>query len=330
MGNGFGSGAIWNCYATGRTSAEGTVGGLCAIEAASYSSFWDMEATGQAASASGVGKTTAQMRTADTFRGWGRSGAWTIDEGADYPRLAWQNKPGVPLTTSAFPGNEGDGTARQPFLIHTAQELAEIGEFPGEWDRHYRLTADLDLAGMEGLFRLMGSNQIPFTGAFDGDGHSISNFQCPYATYGVGMFAFTRGAIIRRVTLINPRTEQDWSISVGTLVGQQVEGTVESMRSRRRPRVGVQLLWADSSAAAAAGRSPGATARARYKAVRIGEDVGGLVGKGERCNVNNSCARGAVDGLRHVGGLIGRMVDMGSVVHCYSAGRSPARRTSAA
>lgn len=320
IGSSGGKGSMWNCYAAGLTSATGSAGGLSGRAVTHYSCYWDMETTGQASSPAGIGKMTVQMRLAETFRGWGRSGAWTINEGADYPRLAWQRKPGVPLTTTAFPGNEGDGTAMKPYLIHTAHDLAAIGDLPNEWDKHYRLTADIDLARLEGVFRIMGSDQVYFTGTFDGDGHSISNFQCPYAHYGVGMFAYTRGAVIRRLTLINPRTEMDWSISVGTLVGQQVEGTVEAC--------GAEGGFASGSSFVGGliGRCCRGTVTRCYSTCTVqarntAEDAGGLVGKGERCNVNNSYASGAVDGLRYVGGLIGRMIDMGSVTHCYSVGR---------
>ena len=43
--------------------------------------------------------TTAEMQTSITFYGWGGwddedNGLWAIDEGNDYPRLWWENKPG--------------------------------------------------------------------------------------------------------------------------------------------------------------------------------------------------------------------------------------------
>jgi hypothetical protein len=63
-------------------------------------SFWDMETSGQATSAGGMGKTTAEMQTASTFldAGWdfidetanGTEDIWWIDEGKDYPRLRWE------------------------------------------------------------------------------------------------------------------------------------------------------------------------------------------------------------------------------------------------
>jgi hypothetical protein len=65
-------------------------------------SFWNTETSGQASSAGGVGKTTAEMQTAATFleAGWdfvdetanGTDDIWWILEGQDYPRLWWESK----------------------------------------------------------------------------------------------------------------------------------------------------------------------------------------------------------------------------------------------
>lgn len=90
------------------TSAEGGLVGVSLdgqgeVEA----SFWDMETSGLTTSAGGVGKTTAEMRRADTFlaAGWdfvgetanGSEDLWWIEEGKDYPRLAWERIPAEDL-----------------------------------------------------------------------------------------------------------------------------------------------------------------------------------------------------------------------------------------
>jgi hypothetical protein len=62
--------------------------------------FWDTQTSGQDTSVGGLGKTTPEMQTASTFleAGWdfvdetdnGTEDIWTICEGVDYPRLAWE------------------------------------------------------------------------------------------------------------------------------------------------------------------------------------------------------------------------------------------------
>jgi hypothetical protein len=78
-----------------------SLGGLVAWNSGGVTnSFWDMQTSGQAVSAGGTGKTTAEMQTAKTFldAGWdfvaetanGTEDVWWINEGKDYPRLWWE------------------------------------------------------------------------------------------------------------------------------------------------------------------------------------------------------------------------------------------------
>ncbi len=98
-------GTIIDCYAIGAVSGPGPkIGGLVGIKiggGTTSNSFWDIDTSGQASSAGGTGKTTAQMQTASTFTdsGWdfvGESANGTEDiwrmcvDGVDYPRLTWQ------------------------------------------------------------------------------------------------------------------------------------------------------------------------------------------------------------------------------------------------
>jgi hypothetical protein len=124
-------GHVANCYSTAGVTASYQVGGLVGVNGGtvtqSYSAgavkgnrspvgglvgykyewsgpvtqcFWDTQTSGQAASAGGTGKTTAEMQTASTFldAAWdfvgqsqnGTEDIWAICEGVDYPHLAWE------------------------------------------------------------------------------------------------------------------------------------------------------------------------------------------------------------------------------------------------
>ena len=91
---------IRSCYATGGVAGTVHIGGLVGSNNADVTnSFWDTLTSGQTNSAGGTGKTTAEMQVSSTFFGWGgwddeANGAWTIDEGNDYPRLLWEDAPG--------------------------------------------------------------------------------------------------------------------------------------------------------------------------------------------------------------------------------------------
>ena len=101
-------------FATGRvTAVTGGGGGLVGIDGeympvstSATASYWDLATTGQATSQSGVGKTTAQLRTAATFSDSG----WSIAAGRDLSKV-WGICSGV---------NDG-----YPFLINTHVTAAD-------------------------------------------------------------------------------------------------------------------------------------------------------------------------------------------------------------
>jgi hypothetical protein len=95
-------GTISNCYSAAAVSGNEHVGGLVGhnIDDGISGSFWDTETSSQTTSAGGIGKTTAEMQSANTFQdsGWdfmdetenGTEDIWWILEGEDYPRLWWE------------------------------------------------------------------------------------------------------------------------------------------------------------------------------------------------------------------------------------------------
>jgi len=95
------NGTVSNCYSIGAVRGTGWDGGLMAYNGGTViHCFWDTQTSGQATSAGGTGKTTAEMQMAKTFleAGWdfvgetanGTKDIWWINEGKDYPRLSWE------------------------------------------------------------------------------------------------------------------------------------------------------------------------------------------------------------------------------------------------
>ncbi len=78
----------------------------------------------------------------------------------------------------------GAGTAEDPYLIYTAEQMNTIGLYSQDWDKHFLLMADIDLSAYQGdSFNLIGFHRghpgwfdQPFSGVFDGNGHTIANF----------------------------------------------------------------------------------------------------------------------------------------------------------
>jgi hypothetical protein len=128
------AGTITNSYATGAVLASVNFGGLVGIVfgGSVNNSFWDTNTSGQATSAGGTGKTTAQMKTLGTFTAatwdfqcettngtddtWGKN---TTDNGG-YPFLSWQPYAHYVLPVACMPsttssGNFGTGIVRFQF-----------------------------------------------------------------------------------------------------------------------------------------------------------------------------------------------------------------------
>ena len=81
-------GLIDMCYAAGNVTGSSAAGGLAGEGFGNASSsYWDAEASGQALSAGGEVRTTAQMRQQATFVGWDFVALWGIFENAGYPYL---------------------------------------------------------------------------------------------------------------------------------------------------------------------------------------------------------------------------------------------------
>ena len=71
----------------------------------------------------------------------------------------------------------------------------------GDLDKHFRLMADIDLSGITVTsFNIIGyyvrensPDNKPFTGVFDGNGHTISNFSYSTGTNYIGVFGYVCG-----------------------------------------------------------------------------------------------------------------------------------------
>jgi hypothetical protein len=294
-----------SCYSSCLVEGEQATGGLVAMSdyGVSYNCYWDIDVSGQATSALGVGKTTLEMMQADTFVRWGaceNDGIWTLDEGNDYPRLARENRPGDPISTYLSDYLTGAGTEEEPYKIYTADELNRIGLFPCDWDKHFKLMADIDLSGFTGTaFNIIGywvrlssyyykDYYKAFTGVFDGNGHTISNFTYTSTRQdNLGLFGYVDGdnAEIRNLVLIDPNVDTGTRSSTGSLVGAN-SGTITN-------------CYIEGGNASAHG------------------NVGGLVGSNHG-TINNCYSTGNISGIRNAGSLVG--YNGGRIYRCYADG----------
>lgn len=319
---------IERCYAATTILGTASPGGLVGNDSGMgyvYTSYWDMEASGCPSSLGGIGKTTAEMQRAASFVGWQAPTAWTLAEGAAYPRLAWENTPGAeligpaPLTSLA-----GTGAADDPYIISSAEDLNRLGAFPCQWDRHYRLAADLDLSPLSGTtFNCIGNPRTPFTGTFDGAGHVIRNFH--YASEhrdNVGLFSLVDAAtaVIQNLTMLNPSVEGNRF--VGALVGDLRQGHLTNCTVKD------VLIFGASHVGGLAGSTSGQVneCSAQGDVVALLHQVGVLAGRNlgtlQRCSARGiACGLGWIDGSeritsRHTGGLVG--YNSAVISDCYA------------
>jgi hypothetical protein len=194
---------------------------------------------------------------------------------------------------------EGAGTAESPYLIYDANDMQAIGADSSCWNAHFKLMADIDMSGFMGTqFNIIGyydgptdPENDPFTGVFDGNGHTITNF-----TYtcdgpdGIGLFGLVgEGARIKNLGVENVNIDAGYNYnhSIGALVGYNIGGTINNCHSNG--------------------------------AIVGGEKVGGLVGYNKAGIIAKCSSAGSVTaGGWFAGGLVGR--NHGTIVNCNAMG----------
>ncbi|MDR3013192.1 MAG: DUF3244 domain-containing protein [Chitinispirillales bacterium] len=278
----------------GTVSARNSAGG--SIQAAAVTnSFWDINTTGQSASAGGVGKNSEAMKRRDTYTGWSLDGGvWTLsgNVNAGYPSIS-----GLPAIWVIY--------------VSSLDDLARIGKEPGfPIDGYYMQTGDIDASasrtmnGVEGFEPIGYANG--FTGTYDGGGYRISGIYINRKTditTPIGFFGGVGGnGVVRRVHL-----ELDTIVGIGTVGG--LAGTNEG-------------VIVSSSV------SRGGVTSAGVVTLPGGMDSPGIVGGLVSVNyggviVDSRIANGVVsisgDGtMLGAGGLVGWSSGDGIIAWCYS------------
>lgn len=269
---------ILSSYTTGPVSGTTNVGGLIGrnVRAIAFLCYWDTDASGQATSACGKGRTTVEMMSRSTFTGWGYDEVWMIDDGASYPYLKWENPSGAPIVDEPNRYCDGDGTQQNPYEISTPEELAKICFHRQDYGKFFVLMNDINLDQFDtDYFWPIGTLQMPFSGDFNGDGHTITNLKLQPGTMDTywGMFGFVASdGAISNVTLDNVQLNTG-STYCGSLIGYLDGGEVSSC--------------------AVDGNVAGTS------------NVGGIVGYSHFGNINNCYCETNVSGSNSIGGLVG-------------------------
>ncbi|MHC4457902.1 MAG: GLUG motif-containing protein [Planctomycetota bacterium] len=197
----------------------------------------------------------------------------------------------------------GDGSAEYPYRIATPNDLNEIGANPNDWDNHFVLTNDINMADYTYSTALiapdldaatLGFEGTAFTGVFDGNEHIIINFTIDAMDGNnstrnnyLGLFGKTDSTAeiknlgIEDVNLITASP----SVFCGGLVG---------------------FNWASVNNCFTNGTVLGGT----YAGA-----VGGLIGLNAG-TIENCSATGEINGEREIAQLVG--INLGEISYCHS------------
>jgi hypothetical protein len=214
----------------------------------------------------------------------------------------------------------GSGTEEDPYLISDPNHMQAIGTNLGDWDKHFKLIANIDLSRFDGqdgrpAFNLIGNDSTAFSGVFDGNYHTISNFICNSGLVKVGLFrsASHYPIVIKNLGLINPNVS-----STGDAVGALV-GNLNSIISGCYVKGGSVSSGSDSVGGLVGQAIWGGLTNCYTTCEVYGDQiVGGLIGLHQWGHITNCYCAGEVVGGDQVGGLIGWTFASGHVEHCYS------------
>jgi hypothetical protein len=197
--------------------------------------------------------------------------------------------------------------------------MGEIGTHTEDWNDCFLLTADINLIGYN--LNSIGDLDTQFTGKFDGNGHTISNFNRNVTGNNFpGLFGWVYGtdSEIKNLILLDPNThganyaaalvsKLEW----GTITGCGVKGGTVSGDGLLAGGLAGYLFYEPTitncySMASVSGGAPGGL-------------VGTILGNGT--SISNCYATGDVSGHEGAGGLVGRSYGTSTTItNCYATG----------
>jgi hypothetical protein len=231
----------------------------------------------------------------------------------------------------------GTGVPDNPYLIYTDEHMNTIGLHEDDFDKHFKLMADIDLGSLgESDFNIIGNFFPPFSGVFDGNSHTISNFHYISTDVNdVALFQCVQGeqAGITDLGLIdpvidvesneldivvdptNPDAGAEYGNTAGSLVNYLSLGARLSNCYVRGGSVSGDLWVGGLVSDADEGIIDHCYSTAEVSGKR---DIGGLVGYNSWGTISNCRAIGKVTGESSAGGLAG--FNDGTIQNCCATG----------
>lgn len=230
----------------------------------------------------------------------------------------------TPCTHAQYSG--GSGEPNDPYQIATAADLIMLGETQDDYDKHFIMTADIDLDpnlpdGQVFAEAIIAPNSVrygqggvslsvhAFRGIFNGNGYVIDHLMIEGKNPGTGLF----GGLGSNGRISNLRLEQadvSGASYVGILVGKSY-GSVSKCYS-------TGMVNGDQYIGGLVGCNDGGAITLSYTSCSVSGDqfIGGLVGLSVRGRITSSYSTGLVNGDDRVGGLVGN--NNGPITSSYS------------
>ena len=287
--------SVSGCANTGKVSGSGSLGSVCGIDGdctsftdCIYSSGSGLTARGGKPDVSGSASSAPAEEVINSFK----PESWTegyVRENVDGRKKTLLRADPVPagakqeetrleyynFGTEASP--EWDSSAE----ISTEQELLALAGDTTKWGGNYVLAGDIRLTG--GSFSPIGTETVPFSGKFSGNGHVLNNVKISGNSDYSGLFGYNTGTI----TYVG--------IESGEIYGGNCTGSI-------------------------CGLNAGTITGCYNNAPVTGkESAGGVCGKNSG-TVQMSYNTGAVTGILKTGGVCGESTDGSTLANCYNTG----------
>jgi hypothetical protein len=224
----------------------------------------------------------------------------------------------------------GDGTAGNPYKIATVSDFQQLSDTPTDWSLSFILTANIDLTGLTFTQAPIapdtdneewnGFQGTPFTGIFDGNGHTISNLTITASTQDcVGLFGNVGSdGQIRNLGVENVNiTGRDYS---GGLIGSNADWDSYSFGGTITTCYATGSVTGRLIVGGLVGDNWYGTLISCYTTSSVtGTDslVGGLVGWNSGGWLTSCYVTGSVTGYSLVGGLVGLNENEGTLTDCF-------------
>lgn len=215
--------------------------------------------------------------------------------------------------------------------IYTAQDLKNFADDVNNGntyeDKYIILQNDIDLSeicgedinGEEISWEPIGSEENPFNGIFDGNGHTISGLYINSKFEYTGLFGYAGDeAEIKNLTVcgsVNAQSDTDNSCSVGAIAGYN-SGTIENCHNKAAVKT-ENICYVGGIA----GEGYNGIIRLCSNSGEISSDmyiVGGICGLNST-TIENCYNTGSISGDMQIGGICGLII-YGDTENCYNIG----------